>query len=34
VPIEAARRVATEARELTDEDWAALVEADDPCEQP
>jgi hypothetical protein len=34
VPLDAARRVATEARELTDEDWAALVEADDPCEQP
>jgi hypothetical protein len=34
IPLEAARRVATEARELTDEEWAALVEADDPCEQP
>jgi hypothetical protein len=34
VPLDAARRVATEARELTDEEWAALVEADDPCEQP
>jgi hypothetical protein len=34
VPLDAAQRVATEARELTDEEWAALVEADDPCEQP
>jgi hypothetical protein len=34
VPIEAARHVATEARELTDEEWAALVEADDLCQQP
>jgi hypothetical protein len=34
VPLEAARRVATEARELTDEEWAALVEADDLCQQP
>lgn len=34
VALDTARQVATEARELTDEEWAALVEADDRCAQP
>jgi hypothetical protein len=34
VPIDAALELATEARELTEEEWGALVEADDLCEHP
>ena len=33
VPIEVVREVAAEARELTDVEWAALVEAEDRCQQ-
>jgi hypothetical protein len=34
VSLEVALQLATEARELTEEEWAALVEADDRCPQP
>jgi hypothetical protein len=34
VGLDTAREVATASRDLTDEDWAELVEADDRCEQP
>lgn len=32
VPLETAQQVAGQSRELTDEEWAALVEAEDQCE--
>ena len=34
VPLEVAQQAAAEARELTEAEWAALVEADDQCDQP
>lgn len=34
VPLDTARDVANKTRELTTDEWAALVEADDPCNGP
>jgi hypothetical protein len=34
VGLDTAREVATASRDLTEEEWAELVEADDRCEQP